>query len=77
MASGGMPPRQKMINMMYLVLTALLIVVQVLDKANMLFALYGVVVGWVYLRFYQIRNGARGDPTESFGFQDFFPVAVQ
>lgn len=38
----------------------------------------GLVIGWIYLRFYQIHsNGSRGDMADSFGFPSFFPNVLQ
>ena len=38
----------------------------------------GLLIGWLYLRFYQIHaNGARGDLAEGFAFHTFFPNVVQ
>lgn len=37
---------------------------------------FGVIVGWIYLRFYQNHSRGRGDQSEKFAFKYFFPVAV-
>lgn len=39
----------------------------------------GIVVSWIYLRFYQrhSRGGSRGDGAENFTFASFFPTIVQ
>jgi len=38
----------------------------------------GLVVSWVYLRFYQVHsNGSRGDFADSFAFATLFPNVVQ
>lgn len=38
----------------------------------------GVLVAWIYLRFYQTHaSGARGDFSDSFAFDSFFPDAMQ
>lgn len=38
----------------------------------------GLVVSWIYLRFYQLHaNGSRGDLAEGFSFSSFFPNVVQ
>lgn len=36
----------------------------------------GFAFGWLYLRFFQKREQGRGDPSESFAFQTFFPEPV-
>ncbi|CAD5115718.1 DgyrCDS4661 [Dimorphilus gyrociliatus] len=39
---------------------------------------FGIIVSWIYLRFYQKHsNGNRGDYAESFSFASFFPTALQ
>eukprot|EP01112_Ceratiomyxa_fruticulosa_P008738 TRINITY_DN2261_c0_g3_i1.p1 TRINITY_DN2261_c0_g3~~TRINITY_DN2261_c0_g3_i1.p1 ORF type:complete len:334 (-),score=61.68 TRINITY_DN2261_c0_g3_i1:60-1061(-) len=40
-------------------------------------SLWGIMVGWVYLRFYQRKGDVRGDLNESFAFATFFPEIVQ
>ncbi|CAH1783029.1 unnamed protein product, partial [Owenia fusiformis] len=38
----------------------------------------GILVSWIYLRFYQKHsNGNRGDMAESFSFASFFPDVIQ
>jgi len=38
----------------------------------------GLVVAWVYLRFYQVHsNGAKGDQADSFAFATLFPNVLQ
>ena len=41
------------------------------------FIVFGVAVGWVYLRFYQERDGVVGDLSEAFSFASFFPDPMQ
>ena len=38
----------------------------------------GLLVSWIYLRFYQIHaNGSRGDFADNFAFHTFFPNVIQ
>jgi len=38
----------------------------------------GLVISWVYLRFYQLHaNGSRGDTADGFAFATFFPNVIQ
>ena len=38
----------------------------------------GLVISWIYLRFYQLHaNGSRGDTADSFSFASFFPNVMQ
>ncbi|EGC37228.1 hypothetical protein DICPUDRAFT_97329 [Dictyostelium purpureum] len=46
------------------------------DKSFTL-VLFGVLVAWVYLRFYQLKGGVKGDLNESFSFATFFPEPIQ
>lgn len=36
--------------------------------------MFGVVISWVYLRFYKLFQGSRGDSSETFSFTSFFPA---
>jgi hypothetical protein len=49
------------------------------DFFNILWVQYacGSLSAWAYLRFYQIRDGIRGDRSETFSFVSFFPDATQ
>jgi len=40
-------------------------------------AAFGVLAAWIYLRFYQEKEGGKGDASETFCFADFFPMALQ
>ena len=45
---------------------------------ELLFVLNGIFVAWVYLRYYQPREGgAAGDPSSEFAFARLFPPPVQ
>lgn len=38
----------------------------------------GLVISWIYLRFYQLHaNGSRGDTADGFAFANFFPNVIQ
>lgn len=38
----------------------------------------GIIISWIYLRFYQLHaNGSRGDTSDSFSFASFFPNVLQ
>jgi hypothetical protein len=41
------------------------------------FVVSGWIWSWVYLRFFQKREGITGDPSDSFQFATFFPEAIQ
>lgn len=44
-----------------------------LPGTSLPFVVYGALVSWVYLRFFQRRDGFIGDSSESFSFIMFFP----
>ena len=45
---------------------------------ELLFAVHGLFVGWLYLRYYQPQpSGAWGDASDAFAFAALFPPAVQ
>ncbi|KAJ1568513.1 hypothetical protein HK405_001084 [Cladochytrium tenue] len=46
-------------------------------NSTFLLALYGSVVAWVYIRFFKVQEGIRGDRSESFSFASFFPESTQ
>ncbi|XP_028850099.1 transmembrane protein 115 [Denticeps clupeoides] len=45
--------------------------------APMAACFYGVLAGWVYLRFYQRHSRGRGDMSDHFAFASFFPEVLQ
>ena len=45
--------------------------------AQVLLSSSGFITAWVFLRFYQYRNGVKGDPADAFGFESFFPTSLQ
>ena len=48
-----------------------------LDIPKMFFC-SGLVISWIYLRFYQMHaNGSRGDTADGFAFASFFPNVIQ
>nr|KAJ3422147.1 hypothetical protein HK105_000966 [Polyrhizophydium stewartii] len=38
---------------------------------------FGMVASWIYIRFYKMQDGIRGDRSETFSFTSFFPDAMQ
>ncbi|KAI9034350.1 rhomboid family protein [Hyaloraphidium curvatum] len=41
-----------------------------------LMALYGTIASWIYIRFYKVQDGIRGDRSETFSFASFWPDAL-
>lgn len=53
-------------------------VVGIMDGTHPVMFCSGLIVSWVYLRFYQRHsNGSRGDSADSFTFASFFPAILQ
>lgn len=42
-----------------------------------LMAMQGILVAWVFLRFFQTKEDVRGDPSDNFTFADLFPSNLQ
>jgi len=40
-------------------------------------SLFGLVISWTYLRFYQVKESSVGDKSEDFSFASFFPEVLQ
>ncbi|XJO71476.1 hypothetical protein BDV3_000981 [Batrachochytrium dendrobatidis] len=36
---------------------------------------FGMIASWIYIRFYKVQDGIRGDRSETFSFASFFPDA--
>ncbi|CAB3991222.1 transmembrane 115-like [Paramuricea clavata] len=52
--------------------------VQLLPLINVILTISGVILGWIYLRFYQQKGkGAKGDLRDGFAFSTFFPEPLQ
>lgn len=52
--------------------------VGIMDGTHPVMFCSGLIVSWVYLRFYQRHsNGSRGDSADSFTFASFFPAVLQ
>ncbi|KAG0312647.1 hypothetical protein BGZ99_009354 [Dissophora globulifera] len=47
------------------------------NQVQLMMAIYGLFIAWVYSRFFKIQDGVRGDRSETFSFASFFPEAAQ
>ncbi|GJJ73373.1 hypothetical protein EMPS_05731 [Entomortierella parvispora] len=47
------------------------------EQIQLLLALYGLSLAWLYSRFMRVQDGIRGDRGENFSFASFFPEFVQ
>lgn len=64
--------------LMVTVLALFLALLKLVSFTHSLLAFNGIVVSWLYLRFYEKQDsGQRGDMSESFSFATFFPELMQ
>ncbi|XP_032231642.2 transmembrane protein 115 [Nematostella vectensis] len=68
----------KQVPSLLVLLYLVLVLVGLLPMVQLGMVLSGLFIGWVYLRFYQPRaRGVKGDLSEGFAFDNFFPKMVQ
>ena len=69
--------RAKDVPAAIVVVTTTLTLLRLAPRVLLPYALWGLVVAWIYLRFYQPRDGRVGDMSEAFAFASFFPDVLQ
>ncbi|KAF9961026.1 hypothetical protein BGZ72_005149 [Mortierella alpina] len=47
------------------------------SQIQLVMAMYGLFIAWVYSRFFKVQDGVRGDRSETFSFASFFPESAQ
>ncbi|KAF9987193.1 hypothetical protein BGZ75_000959 [Mortierella antarctica] len=47
------------------------------SQIQLMMAMYGLFIAWVYSRFFKVQDGVRGDRSETFSFASFFPESAQ
>ncbi|KAG0007129.1 hypothetical protein BGZ65_005278 [Modicella reniformis] len=47
------------------------------SQIQLMMAVYGLFISWIYSRFFKVQDGIRGDRSETFSFASFFPEAAQ
>ncbi|KAF9354773.1 hypothetical protein BGX34_010830 [Mortierella sp. NVP85] len=47
------------------------------SQIQLIMAIYGLFISWIYSRFFRVQDGIRGDRSETFSFASFFPEAAQ
>jgi len=57
--------------------TFVLCLVGLLGVYKLIMSLLGAYYGWLYLRFFQVRDKGIGDQNSAFSFQSFFPRQIQ
>nr|CAG8488256.1 3594_t:CDS:2 [Entrophospora candida] len=51
--------------------------IKVSAQTQFLLVIYGWIISWIYLRFFKIQDGIKGDSSETFSFASFFPEFIQ
>ncbi|KAF9565165.1 hypothetical protein EC968_004224 [Mortierella alpina] len=59
--------------------TAFVVIESLLTRSQiqLMMAMYGLFIAWVYSRFFKVQDGVRGDRSETFSFASFFPESAQ
>ncbi|KAF9419841.1 hypothetical protein BGZ94_009292 [Podila epigama] len=47
------------------------------NQLELMMAIYGLFISWIYSRFFRVQDGIRGDRSEEFSFASFFPSFLQ
>lgn len=74
-APGSCP--LQLLPLSYVLLLVVLYGFGVQPASRVLLSIYGICASFAYLRFFQPRNGGKGDASEAFTFPDMFPVVMQ
>ncbi|XP_043823797.1 transmembrane protein 115 [Dromiciops gliroides] len=69
--------RMRVVPMLLLISLALLRLTPLVESSALASYGFGVLSGWVYLRFYQRHSRGRGDMSDHFAFATFFPEILQ
>jgi hypothetical protein len=68
--------RAKYIPFMALTVLSMSAIAGVTDAGTLIYALCGLQFGWLYLRYFQRRDGGRGDMSDTFAYDGFFPEPI-
>ncbi|KAJ3045788.1 hypothetical protein HK097_001133 [Rhizophlyctis rosea] len=74
-ASGAISVRVKHLPSLLLITTTFLFIIRVIHT-QFFIILAGAATSWVYLRFYRVQEGIRGDRSEAFAFLSFWPEGL-
>lgn len=71
--------KQDNVPLSALALALFLYLFNLISGMSVVTCMYGLLMAWLYLRFFQFHptNGTRGDLSESFAFATFFPNVLQ
>jgi hypothetical protein len=68
--------RAKYVPLLALIVAIMSAIARVTNIGTLLYALCGFQLGWVYLRYFQRRDSERGDHSEAFSYDGFFPEPI-
>lgn len=77
MVVGSVGLNVKNLPLLYSIILILFKILGLIPGAPVCLSLLGMLVAWVYLRFYQSHNKGRGDQAAHFAFKTFFPKLLQ
>lgn len=70
--------RQDLLPLLLILFAAFLYLIGFTDLTYLVMLTFGTLIGWIYLRFFQVhKNGTRGDSSSTFVFASFFPSQIQ
>ncbi|XP_033644329.1 transmembrane protein 115-like [Asterias rubens] len=69
--------KMKDLPLLILMIAILLRIVGLIPGTSLCMSASGLLVSWVYLRFFQRQSSGKGDMSDTFCFATFFPEAVQ
>lgn len=74
---NGMNITANYLPLVYITVVTILTLAGLAPVGELVFTLSAFHFSWLYLRFYQRKNGARGDQSETFGFATMFPEPLR
>lgn len=70
--------KQDLLPMLLILFAAVLYLIGLTDVTYLVMLTFGTLIGWIYLRFFQVhKNNNRGDSSSTFVFASFFPSQIQ
>lgn len=73
--AGKVSFRVKHLPMVFVTISQIILFLT--PSAPMFLIQFGWLIGWVYLRFFKVTDGIKGDRSETFAFANFFPPFLQ
>eukprot|EP01137_Pigoraptor_chileana_P004750 Opistho-2@46815 len=75
--AGAVPLRVSMLPLTLVALVAAFTILGAAPYHELPFVIFGIYGAWMYLRYFQQKEGIKGDMSEAFSFTTFFPEALQ